>query len=125
MATSQDIQPSLSFSVRFDAALKQIIQYMAVRSGPLVAGAGILVLIGWALDIQALTSIHPGWASMKANTALGFVFAGLSLYLLHRPAAGGRGVLMGRACALAAALIGAATLAEYVFGLDLHIDHIL
>jgi hypothetical protein len=44
---------------------------------------GIVVLIGWWLDIPALKSIFPGLVSMKANTAFAFLLVGMSLFFLR------------------------------------------
>ena len=45
----------------------------------------LLVLAGWLFHIPALTSILPGLATMKANSALAFLLAGVSLGLAtHR-----------------------------------------
>jgi PAS domain S-box-containing protein len=79
---------------------------------------GAIVLVGWALDVTS----YPGYASMKANTALSFVFCGLALWLARGVSPIGRA---GRACAGAVLLIGLATLGEYVTGWDLHIDQLL
>jgi PAS domain S-box-containing protein len=85
---------------------------------------GLVVLGAWVLDIQTIKSIRPGWASMKPNTALGFILAGaaLSLPLLRkgwpwRTAAAG--------FAMATAALGAITVIQYVAQADLGIDRIL
>jgi hypothetical protein len=85
---------------------------------------GVAVLLGWIFDIQVLKSVVPGLVSMKANTALGFVFSGVALWLLReddgprasRVAAGGLGAVI--------SVVAALTLAEYVFGIGLGIDHL-
>tara|TARA_R110002050_G_scaffold75052_6_gene160948 strand:+ start:3928 stop:6720 length:2793 start_codon:yes stop_codon:yes gene_type:complete len=43
---------------------------------------GILVMIGWFLDISFLKSVLPGYVTMKFNTALGIALSGASLYLV-------------------------------------------
>jgi diguanylate cyclase (GGDEF)-like protein len=98
------------------------------RCTPFAAGVsvvvGLTVLVGWALDIESIKSVAPGLVSMKANTAIGFVLTGLSLWLLRDPAGQRRGVVVGRVLGGVVAAVAAATLAEYVFGIDLRIDHL-
>ena len=97
------------------------------------AALGTLVLVGWAIDSPGLKSVVPGWVSMKANSALCLLWAGLSLRLLqHRPAndsvesASYRSSrLVARLLALLVALIGLITLCEYIFGRNLGIDQVL
>jgi PAS domain S-box-containing protein len=89
------------------------------------AGVGCLVLFGWAFHMEHLKSVLPGLVTMKANTALGLALSGTSLWLLlpgefH---AGRRKIA--HSLALLLTVIGAATLSEYLFGLDLRIDQLL
>ena len=49
--------------------------------GAVVALVGFVVLAGWLLDAPALVSLVPGWLSMKASTALGFLLSGIALAL--------------------------------------------
>jgi PAS domain S-box-containing protein len=90
---------------------------------------GLLVLAGWAFDVPLMKTVFPGLVSMKANTALCIVWAGLSLWLfaaqedgkLRKPFALGTS----RILAIIVLLLGLATLCEYVFGWNLHIDQLL
>ena len=96
-------------------------------AGGLAAVVGGAVLIGWAFDLAPLKSPLPASVSMKANTALGFVLAGLALLSCcatsaARPTLPGR---LARLGALAVALIGLLTLGEYVSGASLGIDQLL
>ena len=86
---------------------------------------GALVLLGWTLDVEALKGPIPGLITMKANTALAFVLVGTSVWLLGTDAASGWRRPAAYACAALAALIGAASLAQYVFGWNLGIDELL
>jgi PAS domain S-box-containing protein len=92
--------------------------------------AGSLALLGWLLGITALTGVLPGSATMKPNTALCFVLAGLSLWLIQLQ----RGELysprkqriqVGRIISGVVGLAGLLTLAEYLFHLDLGLDELL
>ncbi len=86
---------------------------------------GLTVLLGgWMVGIDFLKSIIPGQVSMKPNTALGFILAGISLGLLRSPASSAR-ARWGRILGAALALLGAATIAEYLTGWNLGIDDLL
>jgi PAS domain S-box-containing protein len=84
-------------------------------------------------DIPTLKSVLPGLATMKANTALAFILAGASLWLLQTlsPASGrdgrgrGRTRRVAQVCAIIVVLLGLLTLSEYLFGWDLGIDQLL
>jgi PAS domain S-box-containing protein len=92
--------------------------------GLVVAAIGVVVLIGWVLHVPVLTTLAPGSAAMKANTAVGLVLSGLALLL-----AAMTGVTWARPWRLvlggAVLALGAATLAEYAFDRSLGIDQIL
>jgi PAS domain S-box-containing protein len=91
----------------------------------LVAGICIAIalidLIGWMSDATLLRTILPGSVEMKANTALALVLCGMTLaftgagHRINTP-----NIVQG--LALLAALMGIATLTEYVFDWNLGID---
>src|SRR5580765_6914942 len=86
---------------------------------------GVSVLIGWAFDIGVLKSIAPDMPTMKPNTAVCFVLAGLSLWLLRREGVSGPRLRWGQVCATVVIVIGALTLVEFLFKLNLHVDSLL
>ena len=99
---------------------------MFCRASAILAVAmGCLVLLGWTFDIAGLLSIFPGLVTMKVNTALGLIFCGASLILLlpGKPTTTTRRIA--HFLAWLVVFIGAATLMEYFFALDLRIDQLL
>lgn len=91
---------------------------------------GSLVLLGWLLSTPALTSILPGLATMKPNTALCFVLAGVSLWLIQVRAGEVssprvRRIQAARVLSGVVGFVGLLTLAEYLFHLNLGIDEIV
>ena len=86
------------------------------------AAVGVSVLVGWALDVPGLKTVIPGTVSMKTNTAVAFVLAGLSLTVVP---GGPRARLLVQVLAGATALLGLATLAQYLLAVDLGIDQLL
>ena len=86
--------------------------------GAAVAGLGLLVLIGWALGLDALKSVLPGLATMKANTALCFLLAGAALAFRER-----RAVRL--ACAGLVGAVAGLTLVEYLTGGNFGLDELL
>ena len=93
---------------------------MAAASGASVAALGGLVVAGWLTVAVALIRVLPGFPPMQYNTALGFMICGAALLAaaleLRRPTA-----LLGGL----AAIIGFATLYQYLFQADLGIDDLL
>src|SRR2546429_1091134 len=85
----------------------------ACASGAIAVIVALLVLLGWAFDIEVLKSLRPALPSMKPNTALALGFAGASLWLLTATGTKAYGLWMSRACAVLVIAIAAATLVEY------------
>src|SRR5579863_9730343 len=78
-------------------------------------------------NIRALTSVVPGWATMKPNTALGFIGTGAALWLIQLrrgelSSPRQRHILVARILSAVVGLVGLLTLAEYLFYLNLGID---
>ena len=83
------------------------------------------MLVGWTLDIGVLKRILPNLVAMNPMTAVLFVMAGVSLFLLRpgRPDGGARGIASG--LALAVGLVGLVKLAQISFGVEAGIDGLL
>lgn len=79
------------------------------------------VLTGWALEVPLLRSLLPGAVEMKANTAIGLMASAACLWLL----AHARLAWLAQLLAVAIALLGLLTLAEYALAIDLGIDELL
>jgi diguanylate cyclase (GGDEF)-like protein/PAS domain S-box-containing protein len=108
-----------------EARLFKFLEAYCKATAILVVLIACLVLCGWELNIEYLKSVVPGLVTMKANTALGIAFSGISLWLLLPGESRTRRGRIARFIALLVVLIGAATLAEYVFGVNLRIDELL
>ena len=87
-------------------------------AGAVVAAVGLLAFAGWVLEADALKSILPTLPTMKANTALGFFFAGLSLSLHKRRA-------LRFACAGIVFAIAGLTFVQDLAGADFGLDQLL
>jgi len=95
-----------------------ILRRVPDMAGLVVAGVGLMVLIGWWCGLEPLKRVLSGLPAMKANTALCFLLAGVALWLRERRAVRWLG----------AGLIGAVaglTLAEYLTARDFILDHLL
>ena len=80
----------------------------------------VLVLVGWARDIEGLKAMLPGHIDMKPNTALAMLLMGASLVvcLWHRTAGTRLSVML----AGVAGLLGGLTLLQYAWGMEFGID---
>lgn len=88
----------------------------------LAAGIGASSFAGWVFDVDALKRIHPAWVTMKANTALCLILAGVAIALCREEKANGWRTLIAQGCAVVVAAVGALTLAEILGGWDFGID---
>ncbi|HVF25907.1 MAG TPA: hypothetical protein VNA23_08460, partial [Anaerolineales bacterium] len=86
---------------------------------------GCIVLAGWQLNLPTFTSILPGMASMKANSALAFILCAISLWSLQNRQPNRQARLLANACAAVVLLIAGLTLGEYLSNLDFGIDQLL
>ena len=95
----------------------------------LVLLVGGLALAGWQLHIDALKSVLPRRVAMNPFTALGFLLAAASLWLLEAEHQGSeRRVWMRRAAWVGAgsvAAIGIVTILGYVLGENIGLDQLL
>jgi PAS domain S-box-containing protein len=105
-----------------DPAIAARLKGLSALAAVTVAALGLLVLAGWWLDIGALKGILPNWATMKPNTALGFLLCGLALWALGEPGRPPALRRLGLALAALAALLGLLTLSQDLVGWDLGID---
>ncbi len=79
--------------------------------GAVPVAVSMLVLAGWYLDVSALVRLSPSLPVMQAQTAIGFMFAGLAVLAVARGHDGASAIL-----ALATAAIGALAMAGYFLG---------
>jgi PAS domain S-box-containing protein len=86
---------------------------------------GCAVLIGWKLELGSLKSFIPGAATMKVNTALCFVGAGISLRLLAHRSRSSRKARIVNGLTIAIAIVALLTICQYVLGWNLGIDELI
>lgn len=81
--------------------------------------------LGLALNQPILASYSSALPAIKANAAFGLTIAGIGLLLLAPATPRPRSQAIGRACAFFIIVLGMVTLAQYIFGVDLHVDELL
>jgi PAS domain S-box-containing protein len=96
------------------AVLNRLARWCAIS----VLLIGLLILASWALQIEAIKSVLTDRATMKPNTALAFVLAGIALGLRQRSA-------LRLGCALAVMLLGGLSLAQDISGANFGTDELL
>ncbi len=98
--------------------MKRLAPYLAV----LLVGLGLLVVLGWALDIPVLKSVHPNLVSMKANTAVGIMVSGITLLLLLKYTRTTFNYWLSLVLASFVIVLGLVSVIEYVFGVYTGLD---
>lgn len=73
------------YTPRFNRRSITVCRLTARTAGLFTAVTGGATLVGWWLDVAVLRSGRSDWASMKPDTALALVAAGLALASLSRP----------------------------------------
>ncbi|RPI47360.1 MAG: hypothetical protein EHM55_26645, partial [Acidobacteria bacterium] len=89
------------------------------------ATLGGIGLLGWVSGTMALTTLGQGQPLMMPNTALALLLIGSAGAARHRDDVGATQRTLSVLAALVVLGIGIGTLAEYWFGVDLRIDHLL
>lgn len=84
---------------------------------------GLAVMVGWFFDVPLLKSVLPQYVTMKFNTALCFVMAGMALCCLLCENKVWR--YLGTFLALLVFAVGATSFSEYVWGWDTGIDNLI
>lgn len=123
MATSEGALPGDPETIQPRVA--QTLRAIARFASALALTAGVLVLIGWARDIEPLKRIIPGFVAMNPMTAIGFICLGSSLAIALRRAPSPATRRIGEALAILAALIGFLKLLTIVSPVDAGIDRLL
>ncbi len=105
--------------------LPKNLEMLARSAAEAAAFLGFAILIGWALDLPLLRSGIPGSLAVKANSAMGFVAAGLAARILASRRSGPRSRTLAKAAGVVVAAVGFLTLVEYVAQVNLGIDQLL
>jgi two-component system cell cycle sensor histidine kinase/response regulator CckA len=93
--------------------------------GYLLTALGMSVLAGWVMNLDPLLGVIPGQITMKANTAAGFLGAGLALLISTRARRTQRSQMIVAGLAAMVIAVGLSTLVEYLLHCDLGIDQLL
>jgi PAS domain S-box-containing protein len=86
---------------------------------------GVIVLLGWLLNAPVLTSVVPGLAGMKANSALGFILSGVSLWSAQQDVRRHASRIVSQVSAGLVLLLGLLALGEYLSGIDFGVDQVM
>ncbi|WP_257459186.1 sensor histidine kinase [Archangium lipolyticum] len=103
-------------TVTVDPRISKFLQRLAPVMASVGVVVGTIVLVGgWCFGVESLTVLVPGLPPMVALSAAGLILTGLALWLLSPVTPDPRRRGAGRVCATLTSLLGALTLAEYIF----------
>jgi PAS domain S-box-containing protein len=86
---------------------------------------GLTVIIGWLFDITILKSLNPDYISMKANTAICFMFSGILIIFLRDSDLTLKFRYLIRILSITVLIISATNLFEYILNWNSGIDELL
>ncbi len=125
MTETTDSTPSeLPVTFSFSARTFQVAIRLAYVLAILTVALGLIVLAGWAFQVESFKTVFHGYACMKANTAVCFVFSGTALFAGYLSPSVGWKMTCGRLLATAVILISGATLLEHIFSASFGIDQL-
>jgi PAS domain S-box-containing protein len=99
--------------------MPRLINSSLILLGVIPSLVGGVVLFGWYSNNASLIQVQPSFAPMQHNTALGFILAGLSLVFLNL-----KFLKVSSFSGLLVLLLGAITLFEYIFGVNIGLDEL-
>lgn len=98
---------------------------LSYAAGFVTAVIGLLVLLGWQVDISWLKTPVPNTVTMKANTAIGFLLCGVTLLFAQRRRRTISHTVIVRICSFAVVALGLLVLSQDMFSWNLGIDQLL
>src|SRR5213076_2156911 len=104
-----------------ETASQSFLLRLSRRAGVAVVVIAVLVLLGWALNVQILKSLAPNLIAMNPLSAVLFILTGVALARATKKRAKGPDKTL-LICASIVALGGAMKIVECMFGLDLDVD---
>src|SRR2546421_11671345 len=81
------------------------LQLIPAAASALGIGVSCLVLTGWAMNLSALRSVVPGQPQMVPNTAITFILASVSVWMLWRGERLPSGYRVARGCGVGGVLL--------------------
>ncbi len=107
-----------------DIQFLSLLGWFAKAASLVACATGLVVLMGWFVNMPILKSLFLGMPSIRFNTAFSFLLLGSSLWLLQEEEIDLFRKRLGKTLAGAVLLISLLTLSEYLFRWNLGIDQL-